>query len=179
MDYRDVLKNNLSRQIIDQIADSVYDNLSNFQTIFDLIFDNDTKVAWRAAWACEKIIHKYPEIIDFEKEKQIIELVLSTNHEGLRRLSLSILHSLTLNLNVELINSCFDWLNSDKQPIAVQALSLKLLVKFCKLEPDLKPELIAFLENDNSVVLSPGMISCRRNAIKELNKNLLSKNVYK
>lgn len=175
MDYRNLLKNNLSRNLIDNIALTIYDDVANFQSVFDLIFDEDEKVAWRAAWACEKIIQKFPEFVDHTKKLQIIELALTTSHEGLRRISLSILLSLpfTNPINVELLNSCFEWMISDKQPIAVQALSLKLLVRFCKTEPDLKPELLAYLTNFDSDILAPGMISCRRNALKELNKKQL------
>ncbi len=179
MDYRNLLKNNLSRNLIDNIALTVYDDVANFQTVFDLIFDKDEKVAWRAAWACEKMIQKFPEFIDEIKKMQITNLALTTKYEGIRRLSLSILLSLPISstINVDLINTCFEWMLSDKQPIAVQSLSLKLLVRFCKIEPDLKPELIAYLENFDSDLLAPGMISSRRNALKELNKNLLHKPV--
>ncbi len=177
MDYRYLLKNNLSRKLIDDIALTVYDNVANFQIVFDLIFDEDEKVSWRAAWACEKMIQKFPNLIDDTKKQQITNLTLTTKHEGVRRLSLSILISLPVTLNVDLINSCFDWLASEKQPIAIQSLSLKSLVRFCKIEPDLKPELIAYLENYDSHLLSPGMISSRRNALKELNRNLLHKPV--
>jgi hypothetical protein len=57
---------------------------------------------------------------------------------------------------------------SSNQPIAVQALSLKLLSKYCTIEPQLIPELIAYLENFETEQLSPGMISCRKNALKVL-----------
>jgi hypothetical protein len=168
--YKNHLKGTLSRNMIDEIANSVYDDISNFERVFDLIFDTDEKVAWRAAWACEKIIQKFPELIDNHKIKKISDLALSTKHNGLHRLSLSILNSVPISeiLNVELINSCFEWMISSNQPIAVQALSLKLLSKYCTIEPQLIPELIAYLENFETEQLSPGMISCRKNALKVL-----------
>lgn len=166
----------MSRNLIDNIALTVYDDVANFQTVFDLIFDKDEKVAWRAAWACEKMIQKFPYFIDDAKKQQITSLALTTKHEGLRRLSLSILLSLPISstINVDLINICFEWMVSEKQPIAVQALSLKLLVLFCKIEPDLKPELIAYLESFDSYLLSPGMVSSRKNALKRLKYNNLN-----
>jgi len=171
--YRIKLIGSLSRKMIDEIAASVYDDITNFERVFDLIFDLDDKVAWRAAWACEKIIQKFPEFIDNQKLGRITTLSLKTKHNGLHRISLSILNSIPSvdSLNVELINSCFEWMISVKQPIAVQALSLKLLLKYCKIEPELIPELIAYLENFDSYRLSPGMISCRRNALKQLKKS--------
>ncbi len=172
MDYRNLLKNNLSRKLIDNVAANIYDNIDDFQTVFDLIFDEDKQIAWRAAWACEKIIQKFPEFIDLSKTEQITQLALTTKHNGLHRLSLSILCSLPVPnpINVDLLNSCFEWMTSEHQPIAVQALSLKLLVRFCKIEPDLKPELIAILENFEADYYTPGMIASRRNALKYLNK---------
>jgi len=181
MEYRNLLKNNLSRQLIDNVALSVYDNISDFQIVYNLIFDDDKKVAWRAAWACEKMIQKFPEFVDDNKKEQLISLAISTNHPGLHRLSLSILNSLSFgnSIPVELLNSCFEWISSDKQTIAVQALSLKLLLKFCIIEPDLKQELIAYLTNIDLNNLSPGMVSTCRNALKQLNKNHLHSTVYK
>lgn len=170
--YKIKLIGSLSRNMIDEIAASVYDDVTNFERVFDLIFDSDDKVAWRAAWACEKIIQKFPEFIDNQKLEKITMLSLNTKHDGLHRISLSILNSIPTidSLNVELINSCFEWMISVKQPVAVQALSLKLLLKYCKIEAELIPELIAYLENFDSDQLSPGMLSCRRNALKELRK---------
>ncbi|MFZ4582075.1 MAG: hypothetical protein ACOYM7_05440 [Paludibacter sp.] len=168
--YKNHLKGTLSRNMIDEIAISVYDDISNFERVFYLIFDTDDKVAWRAAWACEKIIQKFPEIVDSKKIKKISDLALTTKHSGLHRLSLSILNSIPITeiLNVELINLCFEWMVSSNQPVAVQALSLKLLTKYCKIEPQLIPELIAYLENFENEQLSPGMISCRKNSLKVL-----------
>jgi hypothetical protein len=58
---------------------------------------------------------------------------------------------------------------SPKSPIAVQALSMKMLYSICEKEPDLKPELIAYLENIDFECYSPGFNSTRRNIIKKLN----------
>lgn len=170
--YKIHLSGSLSRSMIDEVAFTVYDDVSNFDRVFELIFDKDEKVAWRAAWACEKIIQKFPEFVDNQKLEQITSLTLNTKHDGIRRITLSILFSIpiTKQLNVELINSCFDWMISTKQPIAVQALSLKLLSKYSKYEPELIPEFLAYLENFDSDQLSPAMISCKRNALKELNR---------
>lgn len=170
--YRTKLSGSLSRNMIDEVAITVYDDVSNFDRVYDLIFDKDEKVAWRAAWACEKIIQKFPDFIDNQKFEQIIALALNTKHEGIRRITLSILYSVPVSgqLNVQLINCCFDWMISSKQPIAVQALSLKLLSKYCKYEHELIPEFLAYLENFDSDQLSPAMISCKRNALKELNR---------
>jgi hypothetical protein len=172
MDYKSEIMNIRSRRAIDGIVLTVYDNIQNFDTLFDLIFEPDKNLAWKTAWVCEKVVEKFPELLDISKTEKIILLLLSTNHDGLRRLLLSIIIKVQNadNIPVRLINVCFDWMISSKQPIAVQALSLKLLTNYCLFEPDLKPELIAYLENYHSDFSTPAMISSSRNCYKILTK---------
>jgi hypothetical protein len=57
---------------------------------------------------------------------------------------------------------------SPKSSIAAQALSMKILVKICQIEPGLKQEMISYLENINYQDYSPGFNSTRKNALNAL-----------
>ena len=175
MDYRAHLLLSLSKRYIDQLALEVFIHPETFASIYELIFDTDTTVAWRAAWACQKISEKHPELFTDKHFNELAAFTIASSHNGIKRGCLGILNNLPLPqpIQVELINACFDWMTSTKSAIAVQALSLKLLYKFCLTEPDLIPELVAYLENFDNEGLSPGMLSTRRNIIKLLKNSKL------
>ena len=170
MDYHEHLIRPLSRHFVDQLVQEIYDYPSDFAIIYKLIFDQEIKVAWRAAWACQKISEKHPEWFTEVHFNEIALLTIFTSHGGLKRGCLSILNNLNIPdpVPVELVNACFEWMISLKSPISVQALSMKMLHRICKIEPDFKYELIAYLENVDSYSYSAGFNSTRTNVLKSL-----------
>jgi len=172
MNYRDFLLRPLSKHFVDHLAEEIFLNTNDFDTVYKLIFDDEITVAWRAAWACQKISEKMPELFTPVQFNEIAALTISSSHQGLKRGCLSVLNNLTIPqpIPVDLLDACYDWMISMKSSIAVQALSLRLLQKFCEAEVDLIPELKAYLENFETENLSPGMRATRRNVIKALNK---------
>jgi len=170
MDYREHLCNPLSKLFVDQLVLEVYTNPSDFERVYKLIFDQDEKVAWRAAWACQKISEKHPKWFLDKQFYELAALTISSSHGGIKRGCLSVLKNISLpnEIPVDFINSCFEWMVSAKSPIAVQALSMKILYRICKVEPDFCPELIAYLENVDFEDFSPGFRSTRNNILKAL-----------
>jgi hypothetical protein len=138
MDYRERLFRPLSKHFVDNIALEIFANPTDFDIVYNLIFDSNDKVAWRAAWACQKISEKQPELFTLQQTNKLIELAISTKHGGLHRGCLSTLYNLTLPnpIPVDFINACFEWMISPKFPIAVQAYSMKMLYRICLYEPD-------------------------------------------
>lgn len=181
MDYFVQLKNPASLRYIDSIAAHAIDHPGEFEPLYDLIFDRDTDVAWRAAWACQKISCKRKSWFDEKKQIQLCNHILNTNHGGIRRGCMSILINTEMpdHISVEMINFCFDSMLSPKSPISVQALSMKFLLRVCEKEPDFAAELYACLENADSSMYTPGFSSTRRNTLKVLSskylKNIQSK----
>ena len=171
MNYREHLLQPLSLRYIDMLESEILINPADFPLVYSLIFDADVKVAWRAAWACQKISEKHP---DWFTENHFLELstyAISISHGGILRGCLSILKNIEFpsTISVEFINSCFDWMVSPKQPIAVQALSMKILYLICIKIPDFAPELKVVLQHIDYENYSPGFI-CTRNKILKLLK---------
>lgn len=170
MDYREHLIRPLSRHFVDQLVQEIFINPTDSKLICQLIFDPEVKVAWRAAWACQKIADAHPEWYSDAQFKELASLAISTTHGGLQRGCLSILLNLPIPnpIQVEFINACFEWMVSPKSPIAVQAISMKMLYRVCCIEPDFKPELMAYLENVDSSAYSVGFNSTRKNVLNLL-----------
>jgi len=170
MDYREHLLRPLTLRFVDHLVLEIFANPSDFKIVYQLIFDAEIKVAWRAAWACQKISEKHPEWFSEKQFLELVELAISSPPSGLLRGCLSILNNINLPdpIPVDLLNACFDWMISPKSAIAVQALSMKILYRICLKEPDLKPELIAYLQNIDSECYSAGFNSTRRNVLNSL-----------
>ena len=170
MDYREHLRQPLSKRFVDVLAVEIFLNPADFDIVYQLIFDENEKVAWRAAWACQKISEKYPEWFSDRHFEELSALSIATSHHGLLRGCLSVINNIALPecLSVEFINACFDWMISAKSPIAVQALSMKILLRICHKEPEFKQELSVVLENIDFENYSAGFKSVRKNILNAL-----------
>ena len=177
MDFRSILSSSTSLKTVNLIRDEVLDQPKRFAELFELIFDAEKpKMAWRAAWAAEKVSETQT---DFFTEKEIIRLInhsLIVKHGGLQRSILSILINLPLpeNIPVEFINACFERTISTSQPVAVQALSMRILQRVAEKAPAFIPEIIATLENVDLTAMSAGYVAARRNIMTRLLKRLKS-----
>ena len=60
---------------------------------------------------------------------------------------------------------------STRRSVGIQVLSMKILIKICKIEKDFVPELIALLENAEDSMYPAGFVAAKRNALKSLNIN--------
>lgn len=169
MDYREELFRPLSIRFVDGLVSEVFQHPTDFQIVFQLIFDSDLKVAWRAAWACQKISEKYPEWFSHSYFEELVNLTISTNHGGLKRGCLSILNNISSpdSIPVEIINSCFEWMISPRSPIAVQALSMKMLYRICQSQPNFIPEFRLYLNAILPEDYSKGFNATQRNILKK------------
>jgi hypothetical protein len=169
-DYRGLLSRPIAGLSLHEIVDAVGVYPDDFNIIYHLITDPEKKIAWRAAWACEKVFEKYPALLE-GKQEELIGLVMKNNHSGTRRILLSILLELPIPkpLPIDFLEFCFNNMLAPDQAIATQALCIKIAYKLCLLEPELLPELKLYLENATLEYYSPGVKSCVRNVLKKFN----------
>lgn len=176
MNFRTFLSLPSSLKQIHLVRDEIIQHPHYFFDVFELIFEKENKHAWRAAWAIEKVSEKEAS---FFSDKEIIDLMtfsISIENSSLLRSVLSILINLPIpkNLPVEFINLCFEKTISMKESVAVQALSIKMLLRISEIEPDFMPEIIATLENVDITCVSAGYIAMRAQVLKHLYKKMKS-----
>ncbi len=168
--YQEYLARPISKLLLHRVVDAVGVYPEDFDTIYALITNADTKISWRAAWACQKVFEKYPGFME-GKQEELIRMVMKSNHSGTRRILLSILLELPIAapLPVDLLEFCFANMLDPDQAIAIQSLCIKMAYKLCLLEPELLPELKLYLEHAEPEYYSPGVKNCIRNTLKALN----------
>lgn len=170
MDYRKELSKTLNLNLLEPIVQWGLTNFDEFEKLFALLSHENSKIARRAAWACEKISLSKPCYFQDEHIIALVEIAISTQNHGLLRNCLVMLNNLSApkSIDIELMNACYGWLNSELSPIAVKALAIKILFRFCVIEPDLIPEFIATLEYTDSFMLSAAVQATKRNTLKLL-----------
>ncbi|WP_321423986.1 hypothetical protein [uncultured Bacteroides sp.] len=170
--FEERLSSKLSRNFVDAIVVSVQNSPEDFGQLYSLIKSQDTKISWRAAWACEKLSESNPEWF-IPKYEEITQLTFSTKHSGTKRLFLSILYNLPVpsEFPVELYNFCLEKMLSPDEAIAIQALSVKLAYKIALKEPELLSEISLYLENAEMEYFSTGVKNCIRNVLKKINSS--------
>lgn len=168
-DFRPLLSGSICKANIDAIVKSVIYNPEDFESIYQLMNDEEIKVSWRATWACEKIAEIRPSLF-IGKEQELINKLITSNHDGTKRILLSIIYDLPVPdpLPVHLLDYCFSHMLAPEESIGVQAICIKLAYKLCKKEPELLPELKMYLENADMEYYSKGVRASARNILKKL-----------
>ena len=168
MNYKEYLSQSLSLIQVEIVINEVFDSPDDFETLFEMMFDEKEKYGWRAAWVCEKIAERVPQFFMPYHIQRVQQLALTATEGSIMRLALSMLLVLGIPrpISVELINMSFDRMVSPKIPIAVQALSMKVLYEIAREIPEIKLELLAYLNNVDEEDFSPAFNSVRKKIMK-------------
>lgn len=171
MNYQEFFATLQSKYHLEELLLYLGEHQEDFDDFFNLIFTCDEKIAWRILWAVEKVSQRQPEWFNKDKIDRITQLVLTTKHQGLHRIGISVLNSFPVQqpLNVELLNSLYEWMLIPKYSIGVQSLSMKLLYKYALTDEDLLREFIFTLEQADETEFTAAFVSSKRNIIKRHN----------
>lgn len=160
----ELLKEN-SRYNVNRIVKMVSEEPTLFRDLIQLTLGGNTKIALRASWVVTHAYDSYPELVSpFVHE--LIGALPGFAHTGIRRNILRIFLSgpIPEKLQGKLYDDCTKWVISKKEPIAVKANAMEILVRFALEEPDLKNEVIPLIYD----TMSHGSIG-----IKAKGKNVL------
>lgn len=174
MDYHAFFENLQSRYHLEELLLHIYHHQEDFDTLFNMAFEADNKKAWRVLWAVEKISQRNPEWFDQDKLDRITKMVLTTKHQGMHRIGLSILNSFPAPdpINVDMLNSLYDWMLSPAFSIGVQSLAMKLLYKYALTDEDLLREFIITIDQADESEYTAAFVSSRRNILKYYTKRI-------
>jgi len=166
--FEDYLSKTLSRKEIDFLVEMVASDPQRLPELVNLVAAENQQTAWHAAWGIEKLFAKYPELFSMQLLNTITDIAIRTEKEGIRRLMLCVLNRADLpdDLPVELINRAFEWILAENSAIAVRAVSMHYLLRVCRREPDLLPELQLCVSHLLENTESPGIRSVARKVMK-------------
>ena len=151
--FKETLSGKLGRQMVDGIVRQVEETPARFSELYSLLDDEDSKISWRAAWACEKLCLKYPEFF-LPKREELMERAVRCMHDGQKRLLLN---------RRSLPSGGYAWNVEDDDTKNVRRIK-------CLKEPELMGELQAYLENAEPEYLSTAVQCTRRTILKKIRK---------
>ena len=167
-DFRKIYQGGIGKYQLEEILLHISLHEEDFPVIFELIFDSDKQVAFRAAWTIEKVSAKWPQWFGENQISRCTDLCLTTKHTGMHRLLISILRYLPVPdpIPVNLYNALYYWMLQPGFSIGVQSLSMKLLHKYAKTNPDLLQEFLIILEQTDPSEYTPAFYASRINILK-------------
>ena len=150
MDFKELLTDS-SKDLIIKVTKFVIENPKYFDEVYNLALAEIPKFSPRAARIIEYFYVAAPEEVE-SYIPDIIRKLPKIKSEGVRRGLCKIftthdLKSIDEELLGLLVNTCFEFLNSSKEAIAVKCYSMIIIEKVIEFEPDLQSEYILSLEN--------------------------------
>lgn len=139
------------------------------EQLYQLVFDTDHTISYQALWVCTHF--SAPDIEWLcHKQNELIDEALRCPHSGKRRLFLSLIgqQSVADPPRVDFLDFCLERMVSRQEPVAVQALCVKLAYQLTRSIPELQEELRALLEMMEPEMLSPALRATRKKALKAM-----------
>lgn len=170
----DLLMTELSRRNTDLVADLIRDRPVLFTELMEIFLRNAEPVSRRAAWVADTVSEKHPELID-SYLGSLTGALTRFEHDGLKRHALRILSRSHLPQQClgALMKTCFDWLISPKESVAVKVYAMEILYMMSQAEPDLKKELADSIEW-RMAEETPGFKNRGMKLLRKLNKEMNS-----
>jgi len=119
-----------------------------FDQLFKLFLNDEYRVTQRAAWPMSYAVKNHPELIRKHLGRLIKNLEKQGLHDSVKRNSVRILRDLDIpeRYHGQVMNTCFRFIESPDEAVAIKAFSLIILEKLLPQYPDIKNELKLIIE---------------------------------
>ncbi|MBL7883824.1 MAG: hypothetical protein JNL69_07125 [Bacteroidia bacterium] len=153
MDYLLELEKEHSRKNTDAIVKYIGNNQIEFGKIINIIYTAKAPIPQRAAWIIATVTKQSPELI----KPYVSKFILTINDfkvDAIKRNFLLALaeQKIPSKLQGRLINTCFEYMLSSTEPVAIKVHSMQIVANLCAEHPELIPELksVIFQETEKN-----------------------------
>ena len=131
------------------VAEYACSSPKNFKQLMQCFLANEYRLAQRAAWSVCWAAKKNPAIIQPYIKVLVTQLERKDVHAAVIRNSVRILENIEIPepLHGEVMNACFNFIETPTTPIAIKAFSLTTLYNLSKYYPEIKQELKLIIED--------------------------------
>lgn len=119
-----------------------------FDQLFHLFLNGEQKVTQRAAWPMSYCVSAHPGLINKKWKELIKNLYKPAIHDAIKRNTMRILQHIDIpeKYQGEIMNICFQYVESPVEAVAIKAFSLTVLGKLATLYPEILPEIKLLIE---------------------------------
>ncbi|MDQ2863917.1 MAG: hypothetical protein M3R50_09770 [Bacteroidota bacterium] len=138
-----------SRKQCDKIVSWVREDAGKFNELFNLFLDGEYRITQRAAWPLSYCVIAHPALMKNNFEKFIANLKKPGLHDSIKRNSVRLLQSVDIPQEYEgdVMETCFRYLESANEAVAIKAFSLTVLGTLSKKYPEIIPEIKLLIED--------------------------------
>ena len=143
INYSALLMQQLSRRNMEYVAHCIGDDEQEFQRLMILVLHGREPVVQRAAWAMDVCLQAHPELLTPYIESLIDALPRFSNNSVRRQVvkALATCNKIPEKLEGQLVDLCFQWVQSSNMPVAVKVHCMQILANIAARLPDLAGEL--------------------------------------
>jgi len=143
----EILKEHSKQQAV-RIARWIGNDKRRFRQLMQLFLRGEYRVTQRASWIVNICADNNPSLIQPYLKKMISRMQEPGTHDAVRRNVIRILQFIDIpqDLLGSVATVCFEYLYSQKTPVAIKAFSMTVLANIAKKEPDLKREIRLAIE---------------------------------
>ena len=143
----EILKEHSKAQC-NKITAWVGENQQRFDELFNLFLNDEYRVTQRAAWPVSYCVEAHPTFIKKRFGELIKNLQKPGLHNAIKRNTVRILRSIDIpkKYQGQVMNCCFQFLESPTEAVAIKAFSLRVLGNLEKSYPDILPEIKLLME---------------------------------
>lgn len=143
MNIKEAILEEHSKQHATKIAVYACASKKNFKELMTCFMSPDYRLAQRAAWSVSWAARKAPAMIGPYIKDLVSQMQRNDVHPAVVRNSVRILEAIDIPLELqgEVMNTCFGFIENPATPVAVKAFSLTTLYRLSKIHPEILPEL--------------------------------------
>jgi len=149
MNLREEILKEHSKSQRDKIVSWVGDSQQRFNELFSLFLNDEYRVKQRAAWPVSYCVQAHPEFINNNFGKLLRNLEKPSLHDSIKRNSIRLLQHVAIpkKYQGQVMNVCFEYLESPTEAVAIKAFSLTVLGSLAKQYPEIIPEVKLLIED--------------------------------
>jgi hypothetical protein len=149
MNLREAVLKEHSRRQTDKIIKYVGSDQKKFDELVNLFLHDEYRVVQRAGWSLAYIAIEHPQLITKHLKKIVTYVKKPGLHDAVKRNVVRLLQFITIpkNLQGEVMNLCFRYVESIDEPVAIKVFSLSVLANLAKLYPEIGPEIKLIIED--------------------------------
>jgi len=148
MNLREEILKEHSKEHALEIADYACSSKQKFKELMKCFTADDYKLAQRAAWSVSWAARKNPGMM-LPYIKELVAVLKKKNvHDAVIRNAVRVLQDIEIpgKFQGEVMDACFQFVESPTTPVAVKAFSLTILSNLLKTYPEIKSELKLIIE---------------------------------
>lgn len=147
-----------SKAEYDVLFDEASKDQQFFNQLWEIIQQKPDEQAWRIMWILDHATEKKNDFI-LPILDEVYKRVLKTKNESVIRQSMKLILRCPVNEDYagELLERCIEWMNDPKAKVSSQGLGLEFFFRVCQIYPEMKPELLAHIDEMMERSPSAGM----------------------